>query len=139
MEQWQAYEDALAAKLISHVPPEHAFCEWEILGEAETEIYVWAVCQGYFIAGEVEKVELLAGADTPATIHINENGSIEQVEIPKDGNLYTQSIRDMFPDDIEERIISKQIDYHRLADHLKWRLENSEGHPLIVLDAITVP
>ncbi|MBI9047137.1 MAG: hypothetical protein JEZ06_21805 [Anaerolineaceae bacterium] len=133
IERWEEFQDALAGTLISYVPLENAFCEWEILGEVDTEIYVWAVCEGYFIAGEVEKVELLAGADTPAVIHINENGSIEQVEIPKGGNLYTHCIRDMFPDDIEERIISKQIDYQRLADHLKWRLENSEEPPLIVL------
>ena len=136
VEQWQAYEQALAGKLIAHVPIENARCEWEILGESDLEVYVWAACRGKFNAGDEE---LVAGGYIPAVIHLDENGSIQLVEIPKGGNLYASSIRDMFPDDIAKRISDKLIDFKRLMEHLDWRLEHPEEPPLLVLDATPSP
>ena len=42
------------------------------------------------------------------TFELNDN-KIVKIETPKDGNEYTSSIKEMYPDDIENKVNTKNI------------------------------
>jgi len=141
MERWKEYEDALATALFppKYIPqsPSEFLCEWEILGRADQEVYVWAVCMSIFSAGV--NTGLPYGGSIPAVIHIGIDGTVQSVEIPGGGTDYASDIRRMFPLDAQERIFGHLINFQELTDHLSWRRENPEELPLIVLSATPIP
>jgi hypothetical protein len=136
--RWREYERALASKFLSYLPPEEVICEWEILGQSEQEVYVWAVCLGLPPAGRSEKYAPIASI--PSAIHLGSDGSVQSVELPRDdGNpSYSEGIRKIFPIDVQERIFNNLINYGALTDHAKLRRKNP-GPPLIVLSATPQP
>lgn len=75
----------------------------------------------------------------PAVIHIQADGSVESVEIPRGGNDYAADIRQMFPTDAAEKYFGRLIHFQELTDHLNWRREHPEELPLIVLNANPTP
>jgi len=134
--RWREYEHALASKLLFLHAPEEVLCEWEILGQSELVIYVWAFCLGLPPAERGE--EYAPGASMPAVIHLGSNGSVQDVEIPGYSSSYAEGVRNLFPRDIQEKIFSRLINYADLIDHAKARRENP-GPPLIVLLATPQP
>ncbi|MFN2148079.1 MAG: hypothetical protein ACK2T2_06780 [Anaerolineales bacterium] len=104
-----------------------------ILGRDGGEIYVWARCSGLTVIGQINPTH--PTAEMPAVIHLSADGNVENVEIPGAGNLYASSIRNMFPGEIQTIIFDDLIDYARLSQHLRWRLEHPEDPPLVVLDS----
>ncbi|MDL1919001.1 hypothetical protein FBQ83_06715 [Chloroflexi bacterium CFX5] len=124
VEQWREYQNALAKKLVSKFPVEIVLCEWDILGETEKELYVWAVCAapGYV-------------ASKPAVMYFKTDGSIQGVEIAVYGSTWDSDIRRMFPEDVREVInsgffIQRSVE---LKNHIEWRRMQSEVPPLIIL------
>ena len=69
------YENALAVKFLHG---SQGYCEWEILGQSQQEIYLWAICQTRFSSEG-------AAMSAPAVIYLDADGDIEKVEVPKDG------------------------------------------------------
>ncbi|HSD83674.1 MAG TPA: hypothetical protein VLG46_07440, partial [Anaerolineae bacterium] len=63
---WTEYESALAHKFL----PEglQGVCEWEILGQAAQDVFVWAVCLGNSTGSNP------LGVSAPAVIHLAANG-----------------------------------------------------------------
>jgi len=135
--RWKEYENALAMALFpsSFIPGEF-LCEWEILGRSDQEVYVWAVCMSTFLVGNSG---LHYEAMDPAVIHIGVDGAVQSVEIPGIGSDYAPDIRRMFPPDVQERYFNGLIDFQRLRDHLRWRLDHTEEPPLVVLSATPTP
>lgn len=133
--RWKEYEAALAKTLFpsSFILGEF-LCEWEILGQSDQEVYVWAVCMSIF---SVESTGLPYQASMPAVLHIGANGAAQRVEIPRGGTHYASDIRQMFPLDAQEKYFGKLIHFHELTDHLRWRREHPEAPPLIVFEAMT--
>jgi hypothetical protein len=132
--RWQEYEQALAKKLLSTASSKgKVLCEWELLGRAEQEVYVWAHCKGTTPVGENKSG--FPAADMPAVVRLDEHGNVLDVDIPGAGTHYAPSIRKMFPPDVQERIFEDLIDYHRLSEHLELRFEHPEQPPLIVISA----
>ncbi len=130
VERWMEYQTALAKSFLSYLHPEEVICEWEILGQSDQEIYVWAICTGIIGIGTLED---------PAVIHIELDGSIQIVEIPGGGTDYASDIREMFPLDAQEKYFGGLIHFQELMDHLNWRREHSEEPPLIVLSVQPIP
>ena len=127
-DRWIEYENALAVRLL---PGSKGLCEWEILGEKEHEIYVWAMCQvQYSTEG--------AATSAPAVISFDTDGNIEKVEIPRDGNQYPIDIRKLFPTELHEKILSHSIDTEKMWDHIQLR-HNSSEPPLIVIEGTMLP
>ena len=126
MERWKEYQSALA-KSFSFSQSELALCEWDILGQTNQEIYVWAVCEAR--GG--------SSVSAPAVIHLATDGSIQNVENPKH---WSSDISKMFPTDIQQK-----FDYYHfgraneLLAHIAWRRMHPEELPLIVLSATPVP
>ncbi len=134
IERWREYQGALAMKLL---PPilvgDDVLCEWEILGQSDQEIYVWAVCQSSPNSGA-------AIASMPAVIHLGVTGAAQSVEIPGSGTAYARDIRRLFPIDVREK-----FDYYHfgraseMSAHLEWRRIHPEEPPLVVLSATPTP
>ena len=135
--RWQEYERALASKFLSYLPPEDVLCEWEILGQSRLEVYAWAVCLGLPPKG---RSELYAPtASIPAVIHLGLDGSVQSVELPMDNRRnYVEGIREIFPEDVRERISKRAINFGPLSNHVRERRKNP-GPPLIVLLATPQP
>jgi len=137
VERWKEYEDALARALFpsSFIPGEF-LCEWEILGQTDQEVYVWAVCMSAFLVGNSG---LYYHAEMPTVIYIGADGSVQSVEIPGGGSSYATDIRRMFPPDAAEKYFNRLIHFQELTDHLRWRREHPDELPLIVLSATPIP
>lgn len=134
--RWREYELALAVKILYTHPPEEVLCEWEILGQSDLDVYVWAFCIGLPPAGKNE--EYAPRADIPAVIHLGSDGSIQSVEIPGYSSSYAEGVRRLFPKDVQERIFGRLFHYVELTNHAKTRRENP-GPPLIVLASTPQP
>jgi hypothetical protein len=134
VEGWKEYQSALAKRLMSNLPTEEVLCEWEILGQSNQEVYVWAIC-----TGTVGSNGLFPKGEVPALIHLGADGSVQSVEIPGAGTYYGRDIRRLFPPDVQEKIFNHLIDYRQLSDHLEWRREHPEEPPWIVLSATPMP
>ena len=78
-------------------------CGWEVLGETDQEMYVWAVCQSGITA-----------VSAPAVIHLaqDETGfrSVQDVEMPRDGSFYGEDVRALFPPEVQARIFASDVD-----------------------------
>ena len=135
--RWKEYEDALAKALFpSSFIANEFLCEWEILGQADQEIYVWAVCMSIF---SVESTGLPYYLEMPAVIHTETDGAVQSVEIPGGGTHYAADIRRMFPSVAQERYFDGLIHFQELIAHLNWRREHSEEPPLIVVSKTPTP
>ena len=138
LEKWKEYETALAVALLGFALEKGpVLCEWELLGRNRLEVYVYAYCKATIPLSEERST--LTGADIPAVIHLDEDGSIKSVELPGAGTAYAKDIRRMFPPDSQQAIFDDLIDTKRLSDHLLWRLEHQDAPPLIVLEATPMP
>lgn len=128
---WVEYEQALARKLLSYLPPKEVLCEWEILGQDEKAVYVWAVCMGLPPPG---KSEIFApGASIPAVIHLKPNGSIQSIELPRDNyTSYVEGVQKIFPESVKEIITDRSMKIPEMMAHIRLRREKPEA-PLIIL------
>jgi hypothetical protein len=133
LERWMEYENALAAVFLpSPYLPGKGLCEWEILGRLENEVYVWAMCQ---VADSAEGAAMSA----PAVIYLAENDSIEKVKVPGDGSQYAVDIRKIFPQELQEKILSQSINtLDEMWPHIQLRHKNPEP-PLIVESGVSLP
>ncbi|MFZ5908648.1 MAG: hypothetical protein ACOYYU_01375 [Chloroflexota bacterium] len=125
--RWREYEDALAKSLFSSQTPESYFCEWDILGQSDQEIYMWVICD---IPGGGR------GASAPAIIFLNSDESIGTVKILGKSSDYSADIL-MLPTDVQQKLDSYRFREKILWEHLEWRQTHPEEPPLIVLSAAT--
>ena len=142
VDRWKEYQDALAMALfppnINPDSPDKFLCEWEILGQSDAELYIWAVCMSITPFGTTaEGKEIFSSSSTPVVIHLGTNGFIQEVKVPGPG---TNDHDKMFPISIQER-----FGYFRLgragemSEHLDWRRDHPDEPPLIVLNAAIAP
>jgi hypothetical protein len=87
------------------------FVDYNVFGITEDEnyryVYMWIAEESYYIADN--KIISGSGSSMPykITFELNDNKVIK-IETPKDGNEYTSSIKEMYPDDIENKAINFQ-------------------------------
>jgi hypothetical protein len=87
------------------------FVDYNGFGITEDEnyryVYMWIAEESYYIADN--KIISGSGSSMPYkfTFELNDNKVIK-IETPKDGNEYTSSIKEMYPDDIENKAINFQ-------------------------------
>ncbi|HNH78123.1 MAG TPA: hypothetical protein PLD33_05730 [Anaerolineales bacterium] len=122
LEKWKEYQSKLAKAVYAEYYPfisaNNALCEWDILGQDEKKVYVFAVCYD--------------GITTFAVIYLDANGSALKADIPRNNES-----RDLFPEDISKIFFFAM--YERTAvllEHLEYRQSNPNIPPLVVLSAI---
>ena len=121
---WREYEIAIAERL-TYLPPDTTLCEWELLGRAGNEVYVWAIC------GEINGERV--GLEDIFRVDVNEDGSVQNAL------LHGLGIFSMLPPEAKEKYFSGSIHFQELVDHLRWRQSHPEDPPLIVLNATQTP
>ena len=131
VQRWQEYEDALVRTILSYRLPEEVVCEWEILGQTTQEVYVYTYCADLYSVGPSQ-------ASIPALIHIGEDGSVQNVEIPGAGSSYGPDIKRLFPTSIQERIFGRSINFKEMGDRLRWRRGHPNDPPFIVLSSMSI-
>jgi len=140
VERWRDYEDALAKSLLPNLPREDVLCEWEILGRSDVEVYIWVKCMSVNSVATTSKgTDIFLSSSTPAVIHLEIDGTIQNVAVPGAGSDYSQDIRNMFPLDVQERIFNDLISYGRLSEHIEKRRMYPDMPPLIVFLATPTP
>lgn len=132
VERWQEYQRELIKALLFQYPPElHdlGLCEWDILGRSKQKLYVWVLC-GLPGGG---------GADIPAVIHINTDGSIQNVEVPSRGSTWEANLNKLFPADVREKLDLYYFIFcaycgrpEELRIHLLYRQTHPGEPPLVV-------
>jgi hypothetical protein len=131
-DRWMIYEDALASHLLSLPNVRGAgYCEWEILGQEGQEIYLWAICQ---VAGDPEG----SATSAPVVVTLANYGGIERVDMPRDGTLYGEDIRSMFPKELQNIIFDQNVDVEGMWAHIQSRHTDPEP-PLIALANMPLP
>jgi len=138
VERWKEYQTVLAKSLLSYLPPEEVLCEWDILGASEQILYIWVVCESAIPFGTTSTgTDMYSSSSTPALIRLDENGSIQNVEIPAPG---ISDYQKMFPDYVQEKFESYRFGKARkLSDHIEWRRTHPDEPPLIILSATPLP
>lgn len=128
--RWAEYELALAHKFL----PEEIMgvCEWDILGQAEQDVFVWAVCQGN------SPNSGLMGMSAPAVIHLATDGQVQTVTVPRDGTLYSQDVEALFPHELQKQIFAHTIQ-PEIERHLQMRIAQPNTPPLIALTRTPLP
>lgn len=127
---WTEYDLALAREFLPQGVT--GVCEWEVLGQAAQDVFVWAMCLGNSpVSGQT-------GMSAPAVIHLTTDGQIQSVVVPRDGALYSQDVTALFPIELHERILNHTLS-SELVKHLQTRIERPETPPLIVLTGTPVP
>ncbi len=74
----------------------------------------------------------------PAVVHLSENGKIEKVVIPRDGDSYPLDIRTLFPPNVQKKIFAFEIDAPKAEKHISERM-SSNGAPLIDISGTPLP
>ena len=128
--RWAEYESALVHKFLPE--GKQGVCEWEVLGQAAQDIFVWAVCQGNSPSSEP------TGMSAPAVIHLAADGQIQTVTVPRDGAFYSQDVKMLFPRELHERIFSHTL-APEIESHLQTRIAHPDVPPLIVLTSTPFP
>ena len=138
VERWKEYQTELAKYVLSDAGTmftnyEHALCEWDILGQSNQEVYVWAVCSDFNSL-----------AEKPAVIYLEANGSIRDVKFVFHGYQWDSRIQELFPKDVQEKIhlyevsepgTSLSVGSTNMRKHLECRRTHPEEPPLVVLSA----
>lgn len=102
-ERWQEYQTELAKVVLSSNQElgsgpaiyKDALCEWDILGQSEQEVYVYAVCVIAKDNGDMR---------TPAIIYLESDGSIQKVKLPEPKEANSEMFDyDPFPIYVQEK------------------------------------
>ena len=127
--RWRLYELALSHETLGNTD---GLCEWEIWGQTKTEVYVWALC--------ISNQGVRKTASVPAVIYLDGIGQIEKVAVPHGGMQYNQDITNMFPKDLQAKVLVGQetFDGTKYVNHIQERL-TSNGPPLIALSGTVLP
>ena len=128
------------------------FCSYELLGKEEGEMYLWALCQEFYIANQqiicpdqetketcflssktspecelCETIEveprLVTGAGTSIPIRLTEKEEGFDLWMPRDGNLYAEDIRREFPNYIADEAFAP-----RKLNLLDYNIEKAENY-----------
>lgn len=132
VERWKEYEDVLVQSILPTYSFENILCEWDILAQSGQEVYVWAVCASPNVSDW-----------RPAVLHLEADGSVHSVEIPKRGS--TSDINRMFPEEAQVKFSlytgGSLFDgrLKEMLNHLNYRETYPEEPPLIVLLATPIP
>jgi hypothetical protein len=132
MPRWVEYESALASVFLPRpYLPGEGLCEWEILGQTEKEVYVWAMCQ-------VKSSAQGAAMSAPAVIHLGTDGKVQDVQVPGDGTFHTRDVGTLFPPNIQKRIFAHDVDTEAMRVNITAR-RITHAPPLIALSGTPMP
>jgi hypothetical protein len=114
----KAIEEELAKRFVDDPSAE---CGWEVLGEADQETYVWAVCQAP--SG--------TAVSAPAVVYWTKREGgvrwLSDVEMSRDGSFYGEDVAELFPREVQERILDHDIDMDAIWQQIERDLVTVTG------------
>lgn len=105
------------------------FCAYWVLGTEGTgeaiKEYVWTVCEEYYVSdGNIRRG---TGVMLPVALTLKEQGDGTRIishKAPRNGTLYANDVRELFPKAIQRRILGKDVEYmNRLSGILHQEAE----------------
>lgn len=132
-ENWITDNEHLYSKAIEYIEKEQkekgydnhqqdyqVFTDYKGFGIEEKDnkkyVYMWILKETYYVKeGELKISE---GSSMPYKV-IFENNEVIKYENPKDGAYYAPSIKEMFPDSIENKIIAYSMGNSKIKDKVK--------------------
>jgi len=121
---WVRYQIALAAHFMPWIEVKGVvLCEWEVYGQRDLSVYVWAFCQA-------DEAHNGTSVSAPAVLHFGQNGEVEEVESPGDGTLYGRDIQRLFPPDAQERIFAHDFEVKAAEKNIAQRRQDPSIPPL---------
>ena len=133
LERWKEVETALAERLLPEYPRDEVLCEWELTDKSERKLIVWAICMATVTFAGTGNYYFPA-ASLPALIHLDDEGGVESVEIPRYGEDYLSDYRKLFPEGAWKNL----PDAIAMEKHLHWRRRNPTEPPLVVLNVTAI-
>ncbi len=117
-------KDYLPKNIISPSFGGKVFCADDWLGsESKNEniyVYAWVVCSEYYLTEG--KIEEGTGTSLPVVltaVKSNSGYQINELKKPNDGIHYAESIKNIFPKHIQEKILNTNVnEYNKLVDDL---------------------
>lgn len=96
------------------------FTDYEGFGIEEKKnkkiVYMWILKEEYYVKNN--ELEMGEGSSMPYKF-VFENNEVVDYEVPKDGSYYTSSIKDMFPNSIENEVLSYEMKDTKLKEQVK--------------------
>ncbi len=133
--RWVLYERALSyiflgppEKTLPDMSVDHGLCEWEILGQKENEVYIYALCLANNVIG--------TATSAPAVIRLGEDGTILEIEMPDEG---FGNLKELFPKEILARILNNESLADTAWDRIQLRRKDTSIMPLIVEQEVLLP
>lgn len=100
-----AIEKYLDEKMMNPEFGGKVFSSYEIFKSADDKVYLWAYLQEYYKKDKV--LTTGTGWSVPAVLSVDNSGGILKAishKVPMDGMDYSNDIKSMFPEDIQQRI-----------------------------------
>jgi len=117
-------ESALAGAMLEDAD---ALCEWDVWGQAEQALYVWAVCES--ASG--------TAMSAPAVVRLDVDGHVTAVSLPGNGANYGPDVRRLFPRYVRKRIFAHEYDARAAMERIAER-RGGGGFAIYLVDqAIT--
>ena len=133
--RWVLYERALSyiflgppEKTLPDMSLDHGLCEWEIWGQNEKEVYIYALCQA--------NNEIGTATSAPAVIRLGEDGTILEIEMPDEG---FGNLKELFPREVLARILNNKFPADKAWDRIQRRRKDTSIVPLIVEQGEILP
>lgn len=132
---WVTDQDFLYSKAIDYIISENkkeyynneedyqVFTDYKGFGISENKkknekyAYMYVLVESYYT--KKEKIRSDVGSSMPYKFTFNENNEIINCEIPENGNRYAKSIIRIFPNDIENEVLSYTFDDTKLRNDVK--------------------
>jgi len=115
----------------------------DILGSDKTkeEVYIWALIQEYSFAEADAEIESGASLPFVLEVDVDEVFAIVGSRIPRDGSMFSEDVKNIFPDELQEEILDYSNDHiDALVDEMETkvqgRLDLSREHRLAVEKSI---
>jgi hypothetical protein len=114
---WQAFEQALGNAFLG-ARVGNRVCDWTLLGRDGNDFYVWAHCAAFNPAPEI------TAASMPAVLRVSENNTAVGALIPRDGTLWPEDVRTLFPPAVQQQIFDRAFEPQlpALEQHARLRL-----------------
>lgn len=93
----------------------HVFTDYKGFGITKKYIYMWILEESYYV--EDNKIISSEGSSMPYRFTYK-NGKIIHYDIPKDGTEYEKSIKELFPNSIENKVLEYQMDNNKIKEEI---------------------
>lgn len=127
-EKWREYEAAILSACYSNVSlPSDKLCEWDIIKQQGTTVYLWAFCAD--VNGQ--------GSSGPVVIILRSAGDLEKAICP----LVFDDYKTLFPGELYKEVnnYGNRFDLNKAWKHLELRFQDRTIPPLIAESGTPLP